>query len=144
MLPLEAQKEVLSACSTRAMTKFHAAIIYSQGLQESGYDSHVFVTDNNAYGMKMPHKRISKYIIRRGLPAPTDESFAGDPYNYYAHYADLTGAVLDLLDRHAELGLDWNTINTVDDYIQFCIKTRYFQGSPSIYESNVAHFLANN
>lgn len=138
----QAQQIVFDTCTQVGRTSFQAALIYSQGLQESGYDSHVFMIDNNAYGMKFPRQRKSPYIAGKGLPAPASESFHGDPYNFYAHYTSLNNAVLDLLDRHAKLGINWNKITTVQAYIDFCISTRYFQGSPSIYESNVAHFLA--
>lgn len=143
MQPIDAQKIVLDTCTSQGLTRFQSALVYSQGLQESGYDSHVFVVDFNGFGMKMPRKRVSKYIAGQGLPAPPHESYVGDPYNFYAHYTSLQNSILDLLDRHASFNIDWSKITTVDAYIQFCISTHYFQGSPSIYESNVAHFLKN-
>jgi hypothetical protein len=137
-----AMQIVFDTCKSEGLTNFQAALIYSQGLQESGYDSHVFVTDSNAFGMKMPKKRVSPYIAGKGLAAPVNESFPHDPYNFYARYTSLQNSVLDLLDRHKALGINWPAITTVQSYINFCISTHYFQGSPSIYESNVAHFLA--
>lgn len=141
---LQAQQVVFNTCTGEGRTPFQSALVYSQGLQESGYDSHVFVTDNNAFGMKLPHTRKSPYIVRAGLPAPSSESAPHDPYNYYAHYNSLKDSVLDLLDRHRAFGINWDGITTVQAYIDFCISTHYFQGSPSIYESNVAHFLATH
>jgi hypothetical protein len=137
-----AMQIVFDTCKGQGLTNFQAALIYSQGLQESGYDSHVFETDNNAFGMKMPKKRVSQYIAGKGLPAPVNESFPHDPYNFYARYTSLQNSVLDLLDRHRSFNINWSTITTVKAYIDFCISTHYFQGSPSIYESNVANFLA--
>lgn len=137
----EAQKIVFNTCTGQKLTTMQAALIYSQGLQESGYDSHVFTIDNNAFGMKLSHKRVSPYMAGKGLPAPANESAPNDPYNFYQHYTSLENSVLDLLDRHRVLGIDWNTITTVKAYIDFCISTHYFQGSSAIYESNVAHFM---
>lgn len=141
MLATDAQKIVFDTCISQKLTTMQAALIYSQGLQESGYDSHVFQCDNNAFGMKMPHSRNSSYIAGKGIAAPPNESTPNDPYNFYAHYTSLENSVLDLLDRHRVLGIDWSKITTVKAYIDFCISTHYFQGSPAIYESNVAHFM---
>lgn len=136
-----AQQIVIDTCSKAALSKFNSYIVFSQGLQESGYNSHVFEANLNAFGMKMPHTRVSPYIAGKGTPAPAKESFPGDPFNYYAKYNSLADSVNDLLHRHKAFGIDWTQIKTVENYITFCVHTHYFQGSPAIYESNVAALI---
>lgn len=133
------EQQVINTCLAWGLTHLQAFYIFSQGIQESGFNSHVYIANfGNFAGMKMPHSRHSPYIVGRGTQAPVNESFVGDPYNYYAKYESLTDAVKDLLDRHRCFGINWAKITTPQYYIEFCHHTHYFQGSLSIYESNVA------
>ena len=132
---------VLKACRESGLNDFHAMIIYSQGLQESGYNSNVFVKNNNAFGMKFPRKRKSPFIAGKGTAAPAGESYPGDPYNFYAKYNSLTDSVKDLIHRQNYFSINWQDIKSAEDYIDFCQRTKYFQGSPAIYKSNVASLL---
>lgn len=132
---------VLKAAREMGVSDFHAMIIYSQGQQESGYSSPVFVKNNNAFGMKYPAKRKSPFIAGKGTAALANESFPGDPNNYYARFNSLADSVKDLIHRQDYFGIKWEEIKSAEDYINFCKRTKYFQGSLSIYKSNVASLL---
>jgi hypothetical protein len=132
---------VLQAAREMGVSDFHAMIIYSQGQQESGYSSNVFVKNNNAFGMKFPAKRKSPFIAGKGTAAPAGESFPGDPNNYYAKFNSLADSVKDLIHRQNYFGIKWENIKSAEDYIDFCRQTKYFQGSPAIYKSNVTSLL---
>jgi hypothetical protein len=138
MTTTQARTIVFAACQEAGLTPFQSALVYCQGIQESGYNSPVFQKNNNAFGMKMPRVRKSPYILGKGSAAPKNESHAGDPFNVYARYAGLRESVLDLLHRHQNFGIRWSNIKTVDSYIKFLIDTSYFQGSPAVYRKNVA------
>lgn len=141
MTTAQAENIVINTCIAAGLSPLQAFIVYSQGLQESGYNSHVFAANNNAFGMKFPRVRKSPYIQGRGTAAPAGESYPGDPYNYYAKFASLEDSVKDLLHRQNYFGINWKNIQAAEDYINFCKATKYFQGSLAIYKSNVAALL---
>ena len=118
------QQIVFNTAKKAGLNDVQAKIIVAQSIHESGnYTSHVFLTDNNIFGMKMPTVRSKQFIERPSTIVMKSEGAAP-----YAHYATVQDSVNDLLlSWHKFNRTDWNKIYTPEGYAAY-LKTRGYYG----------------
>lgn len=128
---------VYDTCIAAGVPDANAQIIVAQARHESGdFSSNVFLSDNNCFGMKVPHVRKSRYILGAGTAAPASE---GDRY---AHYGSVQDCVLDLIDLLSYEGVQWDEVATPDDYAAWLKSKGYYGDTQSNYTSALNRFMA--
>jgi flagellum-specific peptidoglycan hydrolase FlgJ len=111
----------------------NAQILVDQARHESeDFTSHVFLANNNAFGLKVPSVRKSPYILKAGTAAPSNEGSTP-----YAAYASLQDCVMDLLNWLEYNHVNWNEVADTDSYAAW-IKSKGYYGDT---ESNYAAAL---
>lgn len=119
-----------------------AKFIVAQARLESGsYTSHVFLNDNNMFGMKF----VGQPLAQRGTLAPASEQMCGGNCNedYYAKYQSPEDSVKDVTGRLFKItrdGIGFNEINSSQsllDYAQKLKQRGYFGISALAYAAGL-------
>jgi len=106
-----------------------AVLVVQQAIHESAdFSSHVFQTDNNAFGMKVPAVRKSPYIA-----GPSTIVMVSEGKQPYAHYDSLSDSAKDLVHWLTYKGIDWTKITNETEYAAFLKKSGYYGDSQDNY-----------
>lgn len=106
-----------------------AKLLVQQARHESGnYTSNVFKKNNNAYGMKMPSKRKSPYILAAGSSAPANEG--ATPYARYRNVGDSAKDVVHWLNYNK---IDLTKIQSASEYANILKSKGYYGASITEY-----------
>lgn len=136
----EIQQIVFNTAKKAGLNDVQAKIIVAQSIHESGnYTSHVFKTDNNIFGMKIPAKRSKQFIER-----PSTIVMQSEGSTPYAHYATIQDSVNDLiLSWHTYNRTDWNKIYTPELYAAYLKSRGYYGDSQSNYTNALVKYFKN-
>ena len=134
--------QYISTIVTTAMAEnvpqVNAKLIASQGRHESGdFSSHVFITDNNAFGMKVPSVRKSPFIERPSTIVMTAEGSTP-----YAHYRSLSDSTRDVVHWLRFNKIDWAKTNTPATYAAFLKSKGYYGDSQENYTARLSALYA--
>jgi len=132
------QQRIYNTAIKCGVNDVQAKIIAAQATHESGnFKSNVFLTDNNAFGMKMPSRRSKKYIAR-----PSKIVMRSEGATPYAHYNSVEDGIKDLiLSWHAYNKTDWNKIKTPEDYAIYLKSKNYYGDSVANYLRNLVYYF---
>lgn len=107
-----------------------ARIITGQAMNESGnFTSSLFMRSNNAFGMNMPTIRPHPHILRK------------DSFSNYAAYASLQDSVKDLIDWLHYSKIDFNNVQSSDDYVAQLKNKNYFGAPLNNYQIAVRNLM---
>ena len=110
-----------------------AKFMVVQSQHETGnYTSHVFKSNNNAFGYKFYPG--SAYQLAGGVKSPE-----GDPYAAYASVSDSAREVAAWIGRRKD---KFVTVKTVDQYVHTVKQAGYFGDKESNYLADVKRYLA--
>lgn len=125
------------ACGATGFGDIQGKIIMGQATLESEhFESNVFNTDNNCFGMKYPKKRPVTYID--GKSTIVMKSEGATPY---AHYNTIERGIQDLiLGYHVYHNTDWTKIDTPAKYAAYLVTKSYY---PSDLEATYAKDIAS-
>lgn len=134
------QQVVYNTAIDCGLNDTQAKIIISQAQHESGnFSSHVFKTDNNLFGLKMPVKRPKTYIERPSVIVMKNEGSAP-----YAHYTTIQDSVKDLIKGwHVFNKTDWNKITTPEQYAAYLKSRGYYGDNQSTYTKRLKGYFNN-
>lgn len=124
------QQLVFDTAKACGLNDEQARLIVAQAQHESAdFTSHVFNTDNNLFGMKVPSVRSKKYIA-----GPSKIIRASEGATPYAHYDSVSNSVKDLiLSWHAYNKTDWTKIHTAEQYAAYLKSKGYYGDSEENY-----------
>ncbi len=122
-------QRIVAAVMPLGVPELQARFIATQAALESNkFASHVFLTSNNAFGMKMPSVRKDPYIA--GPSSITMTSEGSTPYAAYNSVEDSAKSMVNWLQYHH---VDWSTIKTPAQYDAFLVQFGYHGASQSSY-----------
>jgi hypothetical protein len=134
------EQTVYSTAIAEGASDSFARILIAQLKHESAdFTSHVFKTDNNPMGMKMPSVRKTPYIAGKGLQPPGKEGATP-----YAHYNNLSDAVKDLFNWLNYNKINWKVITSVPVYAELLRQKSYMgntQEAKNIYIAGLTRYL---
>jgi uncharacterized FlgJ-related protein len=120
---------IFNAAVDKGVPKEIAVMIVEQAKVESAnFTSHVFQTDNNAFGMKMPKVRKTTYIA-----GPSTIVMTAEGSTPYAHYNSLEDSAKDLVSWLEFQGIDFSKIKNDEDYTAFLNSKGYYGISQDSY-----------
>ena len=130
--------EILSICEYAGIPDQLSKLIACQGALESqNFTSHVFVTDNNAYGYK--------YV--KGAHLQAGEGLKSTETDHYAHYSIWENSALEIVlwikrrKKEGKFPADLNEIKTPEDYAHYLKACGYFGGKEADYANDLAYYL---
>lgn len=131
------QDTVFLAAKGEGVPEDVAEIIVKQAMHESGqFTSHVFETDNNAFGMKMPSVRKSPFIQR-----PSDIVMKSEGSTPYAHYKSLEDSTRDLVHWLKYKRADFKKIDTEEKYAAWLKSVGYYGDSQDNYTDALLRYV---
>lgn len=129
---------IFDATTSQGVPKEVAELMVEQAKVESAnFTSHVFVTDNNAYGMKMPSIRKSPYIA-----GPSTIVMTAEGTQPYAHYNSLEDSAKDLVNWLKYQGIEFDKVKDRDSYTKFLDSKGYYGISQDTYAAAMKHYYS--
>lgn len=101
-------------------------IVSQSGHETFGFSSMLFQRANNAFGMTVPNKRKSPYILGADKKQPDGNSI-------YAKYSDIEDSVKDLIHWFKYNKINLNDIKTLDEYATILKSKGYYGANYNVY-----------